>query len=201
MDLARTTFALALAATGIVLVSAGSGCVTDVDKCPEYCRKITEKCGGLADTAQFIDDGACRAMCTTISENAKAGSVGTDTVECRLGQISNVDEAPPDSGTDTRASRCMQAGAYSAACAGNVCTAWCRIVQSVCTGTNAQYPSQAQCEAACNTFPAGAVGNILGGKVGNTLTCRLYHLEAASSLNGASLHCPHLAANKLPPCQ
>lgn len=138
-------------------------------------------------------------MCTTIADNAKKGA-GTDTIECRIGALSLVDEAP-DSAADNRAVRCLEAGPYSASCAGSACAAWCHIVQSTCTGNNAQYPSQAECETACGAFPP-APPNILSGKMGNTLVCRFYHAEAASEPNAASYHCPHLAPlGKVTPCQ
>ncbi len=59
---------------------------------------------------------------------------------------------------------------------------------TTCTGSNAQFTSQASCEGTCSAWMAGTAGATSG----NTLACRGYHLGvAATGTAAAATHCPH----------
>ena len=65
------------------------------------------------------------------------------------------------------------------------CESYCGGIQARCTDTLAQYGSQEECVASCNSIPIGTLGEMAG----NTLGCRIYHTEAAGEDAGA--HCEH----------
>jgi hypothetical protein len=75
------------------------------------------------------------------------------------------DGGPPDSGGDP------------------TCAQYCTNIAAKCTGTNAQYASDADCAKSCATFPTGSLRDTSG----NTLGCRLYHANNAP----AETHCAH----------
>lgn len=201
MSLARTLAPAAVAA-GTVLVWLGAACVSELDPCPDYCQRVGKTCG-TGPAAQYSDEGACLAMCKAIGQNAQKTGAADDTIDCRLLSLTDVAERL-DGGAPAPAA-CLDVGPYSPRCAGGVCVAWCRLVQSVCTGSNAQYASEADCAQACSAFPPGNLANPAGPAFAstpstNTLACRLYHLEAASV--APPNHCPHLAPlGTSTPCQ
>ena len=69
------------------------------------------------------------------------------------------------------------------------CASYCKNIVTICASTqNAQYLDEATCVKMCANFPAGMAGDTTG----NTLGCRVYHLNVASTSSGnATLHCPH----------
>lgn len=198
MGWVRTSLVLTALAVGVAISASGTACVGDSDPCPDYCTTVATVCGGKTETKQYIDDATCRAMCATIRQNAAGAK---DTIACRVAAKSNVGEVDA-SDVKLLASACGDMGPYSPLCAGSACTAWCRIALTTCTDMNQQYKTQAECETACNGFNGGMTDfvNVTTTTQGNTLTCRLYHLEAASV--GPDLHCPHLAPPpKVTPCK
>ncbi|MEI9937723.1 MAG: hypothetical protein WDO69_10940 [Pseudomonadota bacterium] len=70
-----------------------------------------------------------------------------------------------------------------------LCEKFCLDEAQICTGDLSQYADLADCGAACNQFARGAVGDTSG----NTLDCRIYHLNAAATVSAAT-HCPHTSA-------
>ena len=70
------------------------------------------------------------------------------------------------------------------------CDAFCMDNVQTCTGSNAAYMSQADCNNACSNWPRGTVGQ----SSGNTLGCRVHHLGVAKSTTmmlAKETHCPH----------
>lgn len=63
------------------------------------------------------------------------------------------------------------------------CANYCTKVMARCTGPNAQYADQAECERMCAKLPLGSAGDTQG----NTVACRQYHAGNTPS----DTHCPH----------
>lgn len=60
----------------------------------------------------------------------------------------------------------------------NTCQGYCELIQSVCTGPNAQYSSLDSCLGLCSTFPAGTPGDTSGHSIG----CRIQVLQSTTML-------------------
>ncbi|MFO0591021.1 MAG: hypothetical protein U0441_25985 [Polyangiaceae bacterium] len=60
----------------------------------------------------------------------------------------------------------------------NTCAAYCDLVQTLCTGPNAQYASVDSCLGLCSTFPAGAPGDTSG----HSIACRIQVLQSTTML-------------------
>jgi hypothetical protein len=67
------------------------------------------------------------------------------------------------------------------------CASYCTTVMTNCTGGNAQYLSQEQCEAMCAVWPVGVETDTSG----DTLGCRNTHAGYAATPGPATTHCPH----------
>ena len=76
-----------------------------------------------------------------------------------------------------------------------LCEKFCTDEFVTCTGDLQQYATLEDCAAECNQFARG----VEGAQSGNTLDCRIYHLNAAATVN-AMVHCPHSAATPTAPC-
>jgi hypothetical protein len=66
-----------------------------------------------------------------------------------------------------------------------LCQQFCEAEEIVCAGDLQQYDNLAGCLSACTTYVRGTPGDTTG----NTLDCRIYHLNAA--MDNATVHCPH----------
>lgn len=72
------------------------------------------------------------------------------------------------------------------------CTTYCDQVFDVCNGSNEIFESRQSCLNACSGYAQS--GNV-GDTEGNTVQCRLQHLEYAVEFNLPEVHCPHAAAD------
>lgn len=74
------------------------------------------------------------------------------------------------------------------------CLNYCEKVANTCVDDNALYTSTEACYSACSLFidrPDAA-----GAFTGDTLQCRIYHINAAAS--NPNIHCPHGSAASVP---
>lgn len=71
-----------------------------------------------------------------------------------------------------------------------LCADYCSIAEAHCTGADQLYPDRASCLASCAAFPLGASSD----QAGNSLYCRLYHVDQPAAQDPA-LHCPHAGAS------
>lgn len=67
-----------------------------------------------------------------------------------------------------------------------ICDQFCTDESVTCVGANEQYPDKSTCLTACSAFAPG-------GTMGDTLQCRVYHLNLAMTL--PAVHCPHTAVH------
>ena len=115
------------------------------------------------------------------------GTTGSDTSVNETGgsdSVSSDEGSTPDTPSTDAAGDTVEPAA--------TCELYCSLVQTVCTGDNAQYDNETQCLTICKEWAAWDVGDA-DDTDGNTITCRLYHANAASSsdANAAETHCPH----------
>lgn len=73
------------------------------------------------------------------------------------------------------------------------CADYCTAVMTNCTAEDAQFDTEANCLAFCAAaqVPAG----VLTDNAVNTLGCRIYHAEFATSSGDFATHCPHAGAS------
>ena len=70
------------------------------------------------------------------------------------------------------------------------CPTYCSAIATACTGDNQQYSTAAtstNCSATCALFAKGTAADTSG----DTLGCRLYHIQNVTKTGDAATHCPH----------
>lgn len=164
--------------------TGGAGGGASAPTCADYCSAVQTNCTG--DKADYTSPEACATICAGLPVGTIADTSG-DTLGCRL---YHAKAAAADSTL-----HCPHAGLEGGGvCGTDACTAFCEGVKAVCPGALAPYASDADCKTACGKFPVGT-GPLAAATSGDTLLCRVYHLEAgAASASAAMLHCPHTGA-------
>jgi hypothetical protein len=161
--------------------------VSNTAACEQYCAEIDSTCKGA--NAQYIDLQTCKSMCSLMDPGASRDVVG-DSIACRRNAVSNAKEVIDEA---KRRDPCFQAGPYTTRCAADECAAFCKLDLAVCTGSDAAYANLAECQAACGRIKAKQSGfatdPLTTTTTGNSLICRAYHLEAAST--NRAVHCSH----------
>ncbi len=152
--------------------------------CEYYCGLMTASC--TADDAQYTDEAACLAYCGTWAA-FPAGTVGdtaVNTLACRI-------TAATDNGSGAD---CAAAGPSGGDSCGTWCDNYCYLSATNCSGGNALYASDAECQTACDNF---SNGGLPGATDGDSVQCRIYHLGVAGSDGdtSAAVHCPHGATD------
>lgn len=166
----------------------------DPNSCAAYCNAIDTNC---KDTnAEYISVSTCNAMCASF-EPGKVGEQTNDSLACRNFYTEAAKEDP--------AGNCTQAGPLAAGkCVTDPCSSFCTLTFNLCNPIKEfPYADEAECRTACARWPYLTAANADGGTVGDilfaagdTLNCRLYHLESAYEVgnpNAAPIHCRHTA--------
>ena len=208
---------------------AGAVADSDPLTCANYCKVVSQNCSGEFVEYLPSEVGAagatdpCMYLCTNyLSRNlgtyapptgpepvAEMGQPGT--LSCRLWH------AHAAGSTKHPEIHCRHAGPLGSELCGDPCASFCNLDFSYCVDDNSvpAYSSQAQCQSACTdmvgtTAPdAGfvydqTIGDLVddaGGQTnsGNTLNCRLWHLETSIQESMPSMHCWHTASPSLNP--
>jgi hypothetical protein len=166
----------------------------DPTSCNAYCDAIDTNC---KDTnAEYTSIPTCNAMCLHF-EPGKPGEQTNDSLACRLYYTQQARTTP---GVD-----CQQAGPLAAGkCVADPCSSFCTLAFNLCGPLELfPYKDEAECRTLCARWPyltaadagAGPVGDILFA-AGDTLNCRLYHLESAYEVgnpSAAPTHCRHIS--------
>lgn len=155
---------------------AGGDAAPGAVACSDYCDKMAANC--TAANEQYTNKGDCMSAC----QNKLAWPQGADntgnTLACRLYHAKLA--------ATNATTHCPHAGPTGAGQCGTLCENYCYLASKNCTGANALYPDNAACATACMGFaPTGTFGDTTG----NTLVCRVYHVNVAR--DNANLHCPH----------
>jgi hypothetical protein len=77
---------------------------------------------------------------------------------------------------------------------GTLCDVYCATAAEVCTGDNLLYPDAVACQRACSGMKQGTAGEATG----NTLQCRIFHLELGRV--DPHHHCPHASESGADKC-
>ncbi len=191
--------------------------------CANYCKVVSQNCTGeYAEYLPSEGDGGATDPCMFLCTNYLIRNPGTyappsgpepmatsgqpATLACRLWHAHAAGSMP-------QSIHCRHAGPLGAEACGDPCAAFCSLDFSYCVDDNNvhTYGSQQQCQAAClgvgapDASPeAGFVyddteGDLVdnsGAQInsGNTLNCRLWHLETSIQENMPSMHCWHTAS-------
>jgi hypothetical protein len=161
--------------------------------CAFYCATIAQNCTGL--NQEYTDKETCLAMCVNFDPG-----FATDTTQDSLGcRISHVVAAASDPDVNCRAAGPTGGGT----CGADPCEAFCELDTALCGSmANPPYTSAVACETACDMGADAGYAYLTGGDAGdisfesgNTLNCRIYHLEAAyepaNQPAAMTTHCPH----------
>jgi hypothetical protein len=157
------------------------------DPCTTYCHLVDKNCNGL----EYIDYDTCTQLCP-VFDQGPAGDTTQNSLSCRT-HFANLAATDP--------SKCAAAGPLGGLVCGNdVCTTFCGLDQFTCNGQYEAYDGGGtECVADCRTgypqyvLPDGGSSADILLESGNTINCRLYHLEASLSatLGGKMVHCQH----------
>lgn len=169
---------------------------TELDPlCEEYCRTVSEVCTAEEGAQQYASEQACVAVCEFGMELGAPGDKdeGVDTAYCRYenalgaGLFGELDFD------------CATAGLGANDACGDICDVYCRLLNQRCAGVSdfpANFEDHAACVEECQELPRTPDPFDYEVNSGNTLECRLWHVQAAFS--NAVTHCPHAAG--APPC-
>ena len=182
---ALVLLALPLGAAIAVLACVGDPAPASTEiSCARYCTDIATVCKG--DNAQFADAPTCSRFCAQMTPGTLAVS-SEDSVACRLTNVSNAKE--PGAEHDS----CIFSGVATNCTAGNgdpQCESFCKLDRALCG--DLAYKSQLECTTACAAWTKVFAGPTIG-STGDTLQCRVYHLQLSQTGNAADriTHCPH----------
>ena len=164
----------------------GGVCAEPAPTCADYCAVVSAACTG--DDAQYASEAACIAYCTTAASMPAGSSADTsgNTIGCRQ-YHATVAGMPGNAAT-----HCPHAGPSGGDVCGSWCDTYCQLSLANCTGANAVYASDAECQTACAALSADGAAGDAGG---DSVQCRIYHLGVAGSNkpDSANTHCPHTA--------
>jgi hypothetical protein len=170
---------------------AGDAAANTVDGGPEpltcehYCDVITANCTGANE--EYLTHAICLTMCPVFDFGMGIADTKDNTLGCRIFNA-NAAATNPDVA-------CRYAGPLGGGhCGSSPCQAFCGLDLPYCVAPNpAAYSGDSQCETECAAYPYLEVdAGDTTTEMGNTLNCRLWHLETAytSPLYGMT-HCPH----------
>lgn len=157
--------------------------------CDEYCKVITANCSG--PNAEYLTPDICKSMCPVFELGKGIADSLDNTLGCRLWHANAAAAAPQI--------HCRHAGPLGGEHCGDQCEAFCDLDTTYCSGTNTAYDGGFPgCKGVCNPnngydYIIADAGDLTLAS-GNTLNCRLWHLESAYASTGAAMvHCPHTA--------
>lgn len=176
----------ALSSTGVAGSSGAAGS-TGTTPCDLYCNDSAANCTG--DNAEYTSRSVCMKMCQ-VFEPGVDGETDKDSLACRAYHAKAAKDAPT--------LHCRHSGVLGGGVCGNEpCAAFCLQAFAFCAGASLAYISEAECLAACKgkmQYLSGEGDSDLKYTGGDSLNCRLYHLEAAvnpDSPTAKVTHCPH----------
>jgi len=157
--------------------------------CASYCSIVMQNCTGT--NQEYLTKDICMNMCPVFELGNGIADSLDDTLGCRIWHANAAAEAPQI--------HCRHAGPLGGDHCGDPCEAFCNLDTSYCTGANSAYDGGfAGCMGVCNggtdfSYDVADAGDLTMSS-GDTLNCRLWHLESAyESASSAAFHCPHTA--------
>ncbi|MGA7120286.1 MAG: hypothetical protein WBY94_09325 [Polyangiaceae bacterium] len=166
--------------------------------CDNYCAVMMQNCTG--EYLEYLSNDVCMTLCGYMTQGQfyplDNEPENVDTLGCRLWHAHSAAAHPEV--------HCRHAGPLGADLCGGPCEPFCSLDWHYCTDDNglAVYDGQVTgCEAVCASdgglpyveVDSGDLADPSGNMIvmGNTLNCRLWHLETAISIDMPTTHCPH----------
>jgi len=195
---------------GIERATLGDGGTGDAGAdpltCDNYCGLMAKNCSG--QNLEYLSDDVCHRLCGYLDKGEfyppQSEPDHVDTLGCRLFYAAGAATEP--------AAQCRRAGPLGSTSCGGPCRPFCNLEWRYCTDDNgfAIYPGQiAGCEGICNGNvdaggDSGGYAYVLDGgdlvdprgtmiETGDTLNCRMWHVEYGIVTNLPAVHCPHTA--------
>jgi hypothetical protein len=156
--------------------------------CTAYCSTVVANC----PHDEYNDVPTCLALCGAF-DLGQSTDTSQDSLGCRAHYAALAATDPTN---------CPAAGPLGGGVCGNdLCNTFCALDSYVCTGANTAFDGgQLGCGPACEAnfeVYLTDAGNDLALSTGNTLNCRIWHLEAAvdpaEGAGALATHCPHTA--------
>jgi hypothetical protein len=168
--------------------------IADLFNCDNYCTVITQNCQNK--NQEYLSKPVCLAMCKLIPTGAYYSPTDTpkneDTLGCRLWHANSAASDPEY--------HCRHAGPLGAVACGGPCSGFCNLDYRYCTDNHNIVVYGTDCEGACGGDGGIPYDEDSGDifypdltqiETGNTLNCRLWHLETAIDTNDPMTHCGH----------
>jgi len=168
--------------------------------CESYCALMEANC--MEDMLHPIE--SCLLYCDPSKFEphplGEEGDTSGNSLACRIHWAEAAGHAESET---ARLSACASAHASGGDVCGDYCENYCHVSGQVCTEENTgldNYSSDAACRLACDGFATDVLDGISQTEqhfgYGDTVQCRLHHLEAAliegaESAMAYNLHCPH----------
>ncbi len=166
--------------------------------CDNYCSVMAQNCTG--EYLEYLSNDVCMTLCGYMTQGQfyplENEPDNVDTLSCRLWHAHSAAAHPEV--------HCRHAGPLGADLCGGPCEPFCSLDWHYCTDDNGLtvYNGQvAGCEAVCASdgglpYVEGDSGDLVDPSgnmivMGDTLNCRLWHLETAISIAMPMTHCPH----------
>jgi hypothetical protein len=178
--------------------------------CAYYCSLMDKNCNWTKPFGEYENLQTCIDMCNNSHFDPGNGIAASndDTLGCRVFYAQQA-------GTDP-AKNCAFAGLLGGGqCGTSACDDFCTADLAYCNSkaiSSFPYHSQSECANDCLPHDGGALdagdggntgygypyvkedaGELFNIESGNTLNCRMWHLNAAYQSGGGVFHCPHTA--------
>ncbi|HEY8089539.1 MAG TPA: hypothetical protein VIF09_16875 [Polyangiaceae bacterium] len=156
--------------------------------CASYCSVVMTNCTG--PNAEYLTQDICNSMCPAFELGGTIADTADDTLGCRT-FFANQAASTPDTS-------CRMAGPLGGGhCGTNPCGPFCDLDVSYCKGDK-PLPYEGglpDCLGSCAGYPYLTTGaGDTTSESGDTLNCRLWHLETANTSDSyGQQHCPHTA--------
>jgi hypothetical protein len=150
--------------------------------CDQYCQAVMNACTGV--NAEYTSLAVCQSICAQL-EPGFVGGAPADTVACRQAHALMASSDP--------ATQCPAAGPLGIGdCQPDRCQSFCQLDLALCADAGPPYTDFTQCHTQCPGYTYLPDAGDIATTNGNTLNCRIYHLESAYA-GGAlvGVHCPH----------
>jgi len=164
--------------------------------CAYYCSLMDVNCNWTTSNGEYETMQTCIDMCTNSHFDPGNGIAASndDTLGCRIFYAQQARSDP--------AKNCRFAGLLGGGqCGTSACDDFCAVNFAYCnskTVNTPAYGSVAECSADCTSPDAGYpyvkedAGELFNIETGNTLNCRVWHLNAAyQDTPSGNFHCPH----------
>lgn len=159
---------------------------TLTEACAEYCELVIEACDEIP---QFKTEAGCMTVCEAMYHLSEDGEASGNTVECRMQAADNALNF-----SDGIEDNCVSAGPLGPAC-GGACNNYCEQIERYCPE---EFEKMTDCIDECRDVPRADVPYTDGFPSGNTLECRIYHVQLAVVQQPNRLtHCGHAAGREL----